>query len=42
MNQEVVAGLGYIYVNEALFLSKVSPKKLGSEISSKNAELIVY
>ena len=41
MNQEVVAGLGNIYVNEVLYSSKVSPIKLGSKLTSKNAELIV-
>ena len=26
MNQNFVAGLGNIYVNEAIFLSKINPK----------------
>lgn len=29
MNQSVVAGLGNIYVNEALYLSKIYPEKIG-------------
>ena len=42
MDQTIVAGLGNIYVNECLFLSKTSPFKLGSKITFKNSEVIVY
>ena len=41
MDQTIVAGLGNIYVNECLFLSKTSPFKIGSKISFKNSETIV-
>ena len=29
MNQSIVAGLGNIYVNEVLYLSKINPEKKG-------------
>ena len=41
MDQKIVAGLGNIYVNEILFLSKVSPLKIGSKITLKNSDTIV-
>ena len=41
LNQSVVAGLGNIYVCEALFMSGISPKKIASKISkNKCAELV--
>ncbi len=38
LDQRVVAGLGNIYVCEALFRSKISPKKLAGEVSLKKLE----
>ena len=38
MNQTVVSGLGNIYVNEALFLSKIKPEKFGNKLA--NNEII--
>ena len=35
MNQSIVAGLGNIYVNEALYSSKINPEKLGCEIKNE-------
>ena len=29
MNQSIVAGLGNIYVNEVLYLSRINPQKKG-------------
>ena len=41
LNQSIVAGLGNIYVCEALFMSGISPKKIASKISkNKCAELV--
>ena len=34
MDQSVVAGLGNIYVCEALFLAHISPKRLASKVQS--------
>ncbi len=36
MDQTFVSGLGNIYVNEALFLSKIHPLKLSNNLSRKN------
>ena len=35
MNQKFIAGLGNIYVNEALFLSKINPKVRSNKIPKK-------
>ena len=35
LDQRAVAGLGNIYVNEALFASRISPKRKGKNISLK-------
>ena len=35
LDQSIVAGLGNIYVNEALHLSKISPNRRGKNISLK-------
>ena len=42
MNQKFVAGLGNIYVNEALFLSKINPKVRSNKIPIKKIKLLVY
>ena len=36
MNQKFVAGLGNIYVNEVIFLSRLNPKKKVCDLSAKN------
>ena len=41
LNQSVVAGLGNIYVSEALFMSGISPKKRASKISKIKCEELV-
>ena len=41
LDQSVVAGLGNIYVCEALFMSGISPKKTASKISIKKCEELV-
>lgn len=41
LDQEVIAGLGNIYVDETLFLSKIHPERRTNEISKEEAKLIV-
>ena len=41
MNQKFIAGLGNIYVNEAIFLSKINPKTKVNNISNKKIHLLV-
>ena len=41
LNQSVVAGLGNIYVCEALFMSGISPKKKASKVSKNKCEELV-
>ena len=41
LNQSVVAGLGNIYVCEALFISGISPKKIASKLSKNKCEKLV-
>ena len=41
LNQSVVAGLGNIYVCEALFMSGISPKKIACKISKIKCEELV-
>ncbi|MAH90089.1 MAG: DNA-formamidopyrimidine glycosylase [Candidatus Pelagibacter sp.] len=41
MNQKFVSGLGNIYVNEAIFLSKLSPKIIVKNISNKKIYTLV-
>tara|TARA_Y200000002_G_scaffold331219_1_gene296281 strand:+ start:568 stop:1434 length:867 start_codon:yes stop_codon:yes gene_type:complete len=41
MNQRFIAGLGNIYVNEVLFLSKISPKVRSNKIPLKKIYLLV-
>ncbi len=42
LNQSVVAGLGNIYVCEALFMSGISPKKIACKISKNKCEKLVH
>ena len=37
MNQKIVVGIGNIYANEVLFLSRINPRKKGKYITRKNA-----
>jgi formamidopyrimidine-DNA glycosylase len=41
LNQNIVAGLGNIYVTEALFRSRICPSKPAGEISLKELETLV-
>jgi len=41
LDQKNIAGLGNIYVDEVLFLSKVHPEKLASQLSPKEMKAIV-
>ena len=41
LDQSLVAGLGNIYVCEALFMSGISPKKIASKISKNKCEELV-
>ncbi len=41
MNQNIVAGLGNIYVNETLYLCKIYPEKLGCEIKDKDIRNLI-
>ncbi len=41
MNQKFVSGLGNIYVNEVLFLSKTNPKKIVSKIKKEEIARII-
>ena len=41
MNQSIISGLGNIYVNETLFLCKIRPDKLGSDIKDNEIRKIV-
>lgn len=38
LDQEVIAGLGNIYCDEALFLAKLYPKKVASSLTSKESK----
>lgn len=40
MNQKIVVGIGNIYANEVLFLSRINPRKKGKYITRKNASEI--
>ena len=41
MNQKFISGLGNIYVNEAIFLSKMSPKLRANEISNDQISSLI-
>ncbi len=42
MDQKFIAGLGNIYVNEALFLSKLNPKVRSNKIDLRKIKLLVF
>ena len=41
MSQKFIAGLGNIYVNEALFLSKINPKVRSNKTPLKKIKLLI-
>ena len=41
LDQKIVVGIGNIYANEILFLSKISPFKKASELNEKELNLII-
>ena len=41
LNQDIIAGIGNIYADEILFLSKINPNKLGKELTDKDLENII-
>ena len=41
LNQDVIAGIGNIYADEILFLSKINPNKLGKDLTDKELESII-
>ena len=42
MDQKFLAGLGNIYVNEAIFLSKINPKAKANKLSNKKISALVF
>ena len=42
MDQTFISGLGNIYVNEVLFLSKIHPLRLCNNLGSKNIKNLIY
>ena len=41
LNQDIIAGIGNIYADEILFLSKINPNKLGKKLTNKELENII-
>lgn len=41
LNQEIMTGLGNIYVDEVLFKSKINPYRISNTITKKECELII-
>lgn len=41
LDQSIITGIGNIYANEILFLSKINPYKKGKEIIKKECDLII-
>ncbi len=41
LDQNIIGGLGNIYVNEILFYSKINPKKRGSQITKREIKKII-
>lgn len=42
LNQEIVAGIGNIYADEALFLSKLHPERLADTLSEEDKETLYH
>ena len=41
LNQEIITGIGNIYADEILFLSKIHPEKEGNKLTDKNLQDII-
>ncbi len=41
LNQDIIAGIGNIYADEILFLSKINPNKLGKDLTNKELDSII-
>ena len=41
LDQSIITGIGNIYADEILFLSKINPEKLGKELTNKNRTDII-
>lgn len=41
LDQDIIAGIGNIYADEILFLSKINPNKLGKELTDKELDSII-
>jgi formamidopyrimidine-DNA glycosylase len=41
LDQSIISGIGNIYADEILFLSKVNPKKMGKELNKKELDNII-
>ena len=41
LNQDIIAGIGNIYADEILFLSKINPNKLGKDLTNKELADII-
>lgn len=41
LDQSIITGIGNIYANEILFLSKISPLKVGNQLTKKELETII-
>ena len=41
LDQNIIGGLGNIYVNEILFYSKINPKKRGSQVTKREIKKII-
>jgi len=41
LDQKIVSGIGNIYANEALFLAKILPQKLGKDLTKKEIKRLV-
>ena len=42
IDQKFVSGIGNIYANEILFLSKINPKKYAMKLSKKDCKMIIF
>ena len=41
LDQHIISGLGNIYVDEVLFISKILPNRIGKDISLKDCEILI-
>ena len=42
LDQSIITGIGNIYADEILFLSRIHPEKKGNKLTKKNCEDIIY